>query len=216
MQFYIESPLAARCWVTSLLRACERVRGSEGADLRGRPWWGRRTGGRGQGQEMTAALWPPSGRLGTGSTFGRCRQLHSTGGHPTAAAPATKATGQGTGHRERPPNACGIARAPSATGARPVLGVERSQLPSERRARAAFNPAAAVAPASSQAVARTPAGHRPPGKRPGRPWACGSSGSPTLARLGHAGGGRGSARTASLPRCQPRPVQRKLITQVKF
>lgn len=93
-------------------------------------------------------------------------------------------TGQGTGHRERPPNACGIARAPSATGARPVLGVERSQLPSERRARAAFNPAAAVAPASSQAVARTPAGHRPPGKRPGRPWACGSSGSPTLARPG--------------------------------
>lgn len=32
----------------------------------------------------------------------------------------------------------------------------------------------------------------------------------------HAGGGRGSVRTAGLPRCQPRPVQRKLITQVKF
>lgn len=38
---------------------------------------------------------------------------------------------------------------------------------------------------------------------------------PSPARA-HAGGGRGSARTASLPRCQPRPVQRKLITQVKF
>lgn len=214
MQFYRESPLAARCWVTSLLRACERVRGSEGADLRGRPWWGRRTGGRGQGQEMTAALWPPSGRLGTGSTFGRCRQLHSTGGHPTAAAPATQARGQDT--ENVPPTRAESLALPQPQGRGPFWG---SSAHSCLRSAEPAPPLTQLPPWPRLLPRRWRERQQDTGLRAsgrgGHGHVAPAAARPSPARA-HAGGGRGSARTASLPRCQPRPVQRKLITQVKF